>query len=370
MRTGNDAQGIVGRTGRLSLVALISSVLLLPTWASAEAAALDEMAFEELLMSSDANRLLDWGKQHQHGVRVPQNLDRAIQLYCSAARLGHAEAQFRLGEIYSRRLAGKRDEVLAAAWLLKASVGDSGTAKRMLARWDLSGTTFAAEPECVLSDQMVARTLPPARPAVVAVAAQPATELATPKFVGHQPQRAEIAALVEQLAPGYRLDPDLVLAVIQVESNFNPKARSPKQAQGLMQLIPATAKRFGVADAYDPHQNLHGGMAYLRWLIDHFDGDLKLALAGYNAGEGAVERHGGVPPYAETQNYVRRIASVLGVSEDRLGSHLARKAVPDGTPNGLPGGVSGGMWPGSQGARSGRPDGDWETRFFETGVSG
>jgi len=129
-----------------------------------------------------------------------------------------------------------------------------------------------------------------------------------------------VAVLVRQLAPTYRLAPDLVLAVIQVESNFNPQAVSPKQAQGLMQLIPATAKRFDVSDPYDPHQNLRGGMAYLRWLLDRFKGDLKLALAGYNAGEGAVERHGGVPPYAETREYVRRVAKVLGVSEENLGS--------------------------------------------------
>jgi soluble lytic murein transglycosylase-like protein len=79
-----------------------------------------------------------------------------------------------------------------------------------------------------------------------------------------------------------------------------------------MQLIPATASRFGVKDAWDPEQNLRGGMAYLRWLLDHFDGNVKLALAGYNAGEGAVERHGGIPPYNETQNYVKKIIRRIG----------------------------------------------------------
>ena len=99
------------------------------------------------------------------------------------------------------------------------------------------------------------------------------------------------------LAPKYSLDPKLVLAVIEAESNFNPKARSPKNEQGLMQLIPATAQRFGVRNVWDTEQNLRGGMAYLQWLLKHFKGDVKLALAGYNAGEKAVERHGGVPPY-------------------------------------------------------------------------
>ncbi|MFO1189608.1 MAG: lytic transglycosylase domain-containing protein [Alphaproteobacteria bacterium] len=105
----------------------------------------------------------------------------------------------------------------------------------------------------------------------------------------------------------YRLDPALVLAVISVESSFRPDAVSAKNAQGLMQLIPATATRFGVRDAFDPEENLRGGMAYLRWLLDHFAGNVQLAVAAYNAGENAVERHRGVPPYAETRAYVKKI---------------------------------------------------------------
>ena len=114
------------------------------------------------------------------------------------------------------------------------------------------------------------------------------------------------------IAPTYGLQPALVLAVIEAESGFNDQARSPKDAQGLMQLIPATAERFGVQDPYDPVQNLRGGMAYLRWLLAYFRGDVRLTLAGYNAGEGAVVRHGGVPPYAETRAYVDRITRVYG----------------------------------------------------------
>lgn len=98
-----------------------------------------------------------------------------------------------------------------------------------------------------------------------------------------------------------------MLAVVQVESNYDPNARSSKNAQGLMQLIPETAERFGVENVWDPEENLRGGMAYLRWLLDHFDGDVRLALAGYNAGEGAVRRFRGVPPFEETQDYVKRV---------------------------------------------------------------
>lgn len=116
-----------------------------------------------------------------------------------------------------------------------------------------------------------------------------------------------VRAIVEALAPSYGLDPALVLAVIAVESNFQPKAVSPKNAQGLMQLIPATAHRFGVSDPFDPAENVRGGVRYLRWLLDYFNGNLVHALAGYNAGEKAVDRHRGVPPYQETQHYVRAV---------------------------------------------------------------
>jgi soluble lytic murein transglycosylase-like protein len=121
---------------------------------------------------------------------------------------------------------------------------------------------------------------------------------------------AEIARMVREMAPVYGLDPNLVLAIVQVESGFRSDAVSPRNAAGLMQLIPDTAERFGVADAFNARENLRGGMRYLRWLLSHFRGDVTLALAGYNAGEGAVARHGGVPPYSETQDYVGRIASL------------------------------------------------------------
>ncbi|MEE9331879.1 MAG: lytic transglycosylase domain-containing protein, partial [Methylophilaceae bacterium] len=92
-----------------------------------------------------------------------------------------------------------------------------------------------------------------------------------------------------------------------VESNFNPKATSPKNAQGLMQLIPATAKRFHVKNPYNPEDNIKGGLAYLQWLMAYFEGDVRLVAAAYNAGEGAVNKYKGIPPYRETRNYVRKI---------------------------------------------------------------
>jgi soluble lytic murein transglycosylase-like protein len=103
-----------------------------------------------------------------------------------------------------------------------------------------------------------------------------------------------------------------VKAVALVESGFNPDAVSPKGAQGIMQLMPSTAKRYGVRNAFDPLENLRAGTMHLRSLLDEFDGDVRLALAAYNAGSGAVRRHGGVPAYPETQEYVRKIESTMG----------------------------------------------------------
>lgn len=114
----------------------------------------------------------------------------------------------------------------------------------------------------------------------------------------------EIAAAARE----HGVEEALLRAVIHAESAFDPNARSHKGAQGLMQLMPATAERFGVGDPFQPEQNIRGGSAYLAWLLKRFKGDTTLAAAAYNAGEGAVDRHGGVPPYQETQRYVERVA--------------------------------------------------------------
>lgn len=117
----------------------------------------------------------------------------------------------------------------------------------------------------------------------------------------------DLADRVAEAADRYALDRALLAAMVKVESNFDPFAVSHKGACGLLQLIPATAARFGVRDVFDPEQNLDGGARYLRWLLDRFGGRTDLALAGYNAGEGAVSRHGGIPPYRETLSYVTRV---------------------------------------------------------------
>ncbi len=119
---------------------------------------------------------------------------------------------------------------------------------------------------------------------------------------------------IERVARENGVSPSLVKAVALVESGFDPHAVSSKGAQGLMQLMPGTAQEYGVRDAFDPLQNLRAGAKHLRRLLDEFDGDLTLALAAYNAGSGAVRRHGGVPAYRETREYVRKVQGKLGDS--------------------------------------------------------
>lgn len=116
---------------------------------------------------------------------------------------------------------------------------------------------------------------------------------------------------IRQAAQTHGVSESLIKAVIHTESGFNTQARSPVGALGLMQLMPATAKRFNVSNAYDPQQNIHGGAKYLAWLMKRFHGNTDLVLASYNAGEGNVDKYGGIPPFRETKDYVRRVTSRL-----------------------------------------------------------
>lgn len=190
-------------------------------------------------------------------------------------------------------------------------VVDARTGK--LVRVPVRRSTRTVSPKVVSPQPVVAanRSETPVKERVIAereiVPVSP--EQAKPAVYNVVPARS-FDQLVEQVAGRYQIEPSFVRAVIQAESNYNPRAVSPKGALGLMQLMPQTARRFGVANVFSPAQNLEGGVRYLRYLLDLYSSEPRqsaLSLAAYNAGEGAVGRFGGVPPYWETQQYLRRV---------------------------------------------------------------
>ena len=130
---------------------------------------------------------------------------------------------------------------------------------------------------------------------------------------------------IEMVARETGVDPTLIKSVALVESGFNAKARSPKGAQGLMQLMPGTAKQYGVTNLHDPYQNLTAGAKHLRDLLDRYDGNVTLALAAYNAGAGAVTRYGGIPAYAETRDYVKKVQTKMGRTPRKNEGRLVSK---------------------------------------------
>ena len=253
----------------------------------------------------------------------PTGMDRSVSLLCRAASQGHMDAAYQLGRIYLTGIGAPMDPDMGAAWLRRASSRGHAGATSMLRT--IGPTMAVAAPTCA------GRAVPAAPPRAgagfapepggyaggYASAAMPGAAMpASPLFRDVPPVRgpadapADVVAIVNRHAGTMGLDPDLVLAVMRVESRYRPDAVSPKKAAGLMQLMPATARRFGVADVFDPEDNILGGMRYLRWLLNTFQGDVTKAVAAYNAGEGAVEQHNGVPPYAETREYVERIRAV------------------------------------------------------------
>lgn len=285
--SGARASTIVGtrrRTGaRLARMIALAAAILLPgllATAPARAGIAEKTvaALEALAGKGSSRAQYELAQHYERADGVKADPRMALSLYCRAARQDYADAALMAGRMHMAGQGGvAKDADLGRAWLRKAASLGSEPAERLVG--SVAGTVKTPD-----------RCEPPnVRWGVI------------------RKPPAEIRAMVQKMAPTYGLDPDLVLAVIAVESGYRVDVVSNKNAMGLMQLIPETAERFGVTNAFDAEQNLRGGMKYLRWLLAYFQGDVTLALAGYNAGEKAVDRHKGVPPYEETRNYVRII---------------------------------------------------------------
>jgi soluble lytic murein transglycosylase-like protein len=243
---------------------------------------------------------------------IPRDPVQAAELYCRAARHGDAESQYNLAWMLTNSRGIERDEAQAAHLFAAAAEQGYVQARNILARM---GPPRGDPPACLRSPDedaaLIAAAAPP--PALtVRPAATPVRVEARPPPPAPPGAPEALVRFVNLVAPEYQLAPHLVLTFIATESNFDATAVSPKNAQGLMQLIPETAARFGVRKIMDPAQNVRGGMAYLRWLMARFQGDVVLVAAAYNAGEAAVERYLGVPPYAETRQYVWKILKGMG----------------------------------------------------------
>lgn len=235
----------------------------------------------------------------EHGEGVPKDPLRAASLYCAAAALGDAEAMYALGWMYANGRGVPHSDAYAGTLFAMAAFAGDPYAKRM-ERY--TGDYTGEIPECLKT--------------TVAEADAAGDEARDDRlFDAFQGQRREAARLLAELAPRYGISPRLALAIAMTESNLDPAAVSPKNAMGIMQLIPETAERFNVRKPFDPKENIKGGLAYLRWLLAYFKGNVALAAAGYNAGEGAVDRYKGVPPYRETRDYVERVLSLFKAAE-------------------------------------------------------
>ena len=232
---------------------------------------------------------------YEHGEGVAKDQRKAAALYCEAARGGDVGAMFNLGWMYANGRGVERDDALAAYFFARAAREGHPQAREMLRFVDGGQVVY---PQCML--------MPVPDPASGG-AVQTAQALDSLAYAELPPDKRRIAEVVVKAAPQYGIDPRLALAIVSAESNFQPDARSDKDARGVMQLLAATATRFNVRNRFDVADNVQGGLSYLRWLLAYYRGQVALAVAAYNAGEAAIDRYGGIPPYAETRAYVQRV---------------------------------------------------------------
>jgi hypothetical protein len=253
---------------------------------------------DDHVLEAEAPRVLaalEQGMAAELGTGLGRNPELAIALYCDAGTMGSPEGFFRIGRILAIGPAYVRNPALANAYFaLAARLGH----RAAMDAFDQSVDSEPLDESC----GNFAKGFEHQRFDLNAY------------LSGLSPVRRRIADLIRRHAARNGIDERVALAVAMAESNLNAGAVSPMNAQGVMQLIPATQQRFGVKDAFDAESNVRGGMAYLKWLKLRFNGDWGLVAAAYNAGEGAVDRYRGIPPYRETQDYVRRVLFFAGLA--------------------------------------------------------
>jgi hypothetical protein len=243
---------------------------------------------------------LQQGHAAEFGIGIRRNPLLAVALYCDAGMMGSPEGFFRVGRVLASAPRPLRNPAMANAYLaLAARLGHH----EALSLYDARVANAVIGDECGLYGS----------------GADGSRFDLDGYLAGQSPAKQRIALLIRSAARQYQVDPRLALAIAIAESNLDAAAVSPRNAQGVMQLIPATQERFGVTRPFDPEHNVRGALAYLRWLDKRFAGNWRLIAAAYNAGEGEVDRYSGVPPFAETRQYVRRVLHFSGFATRERG---------------------------------------------------
>jgi len=272
---------------------------------SVGATAQQPAATDPYLEAPRVTAALAQGRAAELGIGIRKNLGLAIVLYCDAATMGSPEGFFRIGRLLAGGSASTGQRRLANAYLALAARLGNAEALRYhtpdIGNDELGDDCAGAASGALAKHQAVGPWEDSSFDLDAYLARQPAA-------------KQKIAQFIRNVAPQYKVDARLALAIALAESNLDAAAVSPKNAQGVMQLIPATQERFGVRRPFDPEHNVRGGLAYLNWLQKRFAGDWRLVVAAYNSGEGAVDRYGGVPPYPETRQYVRRVLHFTGAT--------------------------------------------------------
>jgi len=251
-------------------------------------------ALEDRIRNGDPDAAIALARRLEFGMGVEADLPRAAELYCDAAMRGRAEAALRLAGMFLDGEGVAVNVATSAAWL---AIGQQVRRPVPTLR-----QPCAAGPALSATAAMGTGTGTGTGTGISTARARVTGEAAMP--------REDLVRLVRGIALRQSVDPALIMAMVTLESGFRPEAVSPRGARGLLQLMPGTAALLGVSNPHDPQQNLDGAIGYISRLLGRFNGDVSLALAAYNAGEGAVAQHRGIPPFAETQAYVQRVLAL------------------------------------------------------------